>query len=1096
MFRVDVPGFYLCEVDFLITDIFPDIDNIELTLNLSYLYLLIIFKMKKGKIALFIIAVTAIVACTVFSYFFFQRSISGTPDPAQFRFDKPEGIFQYLKEITTPPGAGSSGYKPNYAYNEFLKAKVHASKKKASLSSFQWIQRGPVNVGGRTRCILVDPDDPFKKTWFAGTASGGIWKTTNAGQTWINLTPGLANLSTTTLTMVPSDHNVIYAGTGEGYGGEGMVTGNGIFKSTDRGATWTIISSTDGNENFRYVNKIWIDPGNKNIIIAVTNTAVLKSVDEGLNWQIKFKNGYRVQDIVQNPLNPDILYAGVNTTGVIKSVDKGEKWFKLNRGMGMGYRFNLAVSPVDTSYVFACVENRIAEMDVYLSVDGGSNWVKQKDKSGIFYNFHRGQGWFNSVIKPHPFNKKEVYVAGVYMGKVAFEDSISKSAPQVLIADTSGTSNFLDFINFGGEFFEGGMSTGLKESAVVTINDFVSVELRFGPGKHQKAHRFTVPVDRGPGVVAAEYEYKNYVDVPFEVWDTKNNRQLMVSFRDQERDSLFNLIIRDPNNDLTGREYIFIQAISYDSINPSPVIAKYGGHFEKMMYFFWPTLAADQTWTPSSLPESKIQIVFGTSDLRDVTTYIIHDDSKNLNLHVDHHDLAVLPGASPADQITLIDANDGGVAISSNGGETWTQLTNGYITTQFYGVAKKPDAYEYIGGMQDNGTWQSPSGTVATNTTEYISRLGGDGFQAVWNKTNTRKLLASIYNNNVYLSTNGGGSWRYASNGLNNDGPFISKLTNSKAFPDVVFAVGSQGVYKHTRFGDPFFNWELVRIQDGWTIDNTAYSSMNIKISPANPNIVWAGTGMYKNPKLKVFLSKDFGVTFDTVNNYDLVDMGLMSGMATHPENPAEAFMLFSYQGNPKILRTYDYGKSWTDISGFGTDSISSNGFPDVIVHDLVISPVDTTMIWAATEIGIFESTDDGLNWHFLDGNLPAVSVFQLYYQDDQFVAATYGRGIWTANLWPVGVKNNQVENKSRLSIYPNPAVTYLNFNFTSDRSGMADVRVMSISGQTILSQKNRIESGEILNRQIDISGLKPGTYILEVKIGDSSSTGRFIKQD
>jgi hypothetical protein len=132
----------------------------------------------------------------------------------------------------------------------------------------------------------------------------------------------------------------------------------------------------------------------------------------------------------------------------------------------------------------------------------------------------------------------------------------SESTPQVIGVDTLGTNDFIDFINFGGGFLAGGMSTGLDESASVVLADFTSVELRFGPGKKQKAHRFEVPVGRGSGVLPAEYIYMDYVDVPFEAWDVKNNKQLAISFRDQERDGTFNLIARNPDDDLLGREYI------------------------------------------------------------------------------------------------------------------------------------------------------------------------------------------------------------------------------------------------------------------------------------------------------------------------------------------------------------------------------------------------------------------------------------------------------------------------------------------------------------------------------------------------------------
>jgi hypothetical protein len=106
------------------------------------------------------------------------------------------------------------------------------------------------------------------------------------------------------------------------------------------------------------------------------------------------------------------------------------------------------------------------------------------------------------------------------------------------------------------------------------------------------------------------------------------------------------------------------------------------------------------------------------------------------------------------------------------------------------------------------------------------------------------------------------------------------------------------------------------------------------------------------------------------------------------------------------VIRTTDYGETWEDISGFEGNEVSSNGFPDVTVNDLLVMPYNTDIIWAATEIGIFESLDNGASWHYADNGLPAVSVFQLQFQDGAIIAATHGRGIWTTEGLPQSVNS------------------------------------------------------------------------------------------
>lgn len=1048
--------------------------------------------MKKKNIIILLSALMIICIATFYiSSHSVKKSISSKTKSEGF--DKPEGYLEYYHQITVPFGKKESGYLPNSAYKELLKAKKLNLSKKSTPEVLPWVMRGPGNVGGRTRSILVDPDDATGNTWFAGTASGGIWKTTDAGDNWIDVAPDLPNLSATELSMAPSNSNKIYAGTGEGYGGIGMVTGNGIFVSEDKGQTWSVISSTEDNVKFSYVNRIWVDPLDENILIAATNTGIYKSTDGGDNWATKYENGYKVQDLYQNPQNPNVLYTGVNTKGIFKSTDRGETWISKNNGFGGGRRYEVAVSNVDTSNLFAVVENPIAKMDIYFSEDGGENWRRQLDASGTFYNFHSAQGWYNSVVEPHPFNANAAFVAGVHIGKVIFGTETSESAAQIINVDTLGTTDFLSFINFGGEFIGGGMSTGLDEEANVDEADFTSVELRFGPGKSQKAHRFLVPVGQGSGVPETDYIYQDYVDVPFEVWDTDNNIQLMVSFRDQERDGFFNLIERN-DDDNAGREYIFVQAIPYDANNPSSLITKNAGHYEKLLYFFWPTLAPGSIWDSVNLPESKLFVEYGTLPLQKVVTSMIQGVDLNTNLHVDHHDLIILPGALASDPIRMIDANDGGVGLSENGGMTWEQKDNGYFTTQFYGVAKKPGVHEYTGGLQDNGTWQSPSGQEALSNSEYNYRVSGDGFEVLWHNTNPTSILASVYNNNFYLSTDGGSTWVSASGGISGDGPFLSKLSNSRADPNIVFAVGSAGVWRHKLFAKSKFDWSLISIGEGWTFNETVYSSHQVKVSLADKNIVWAGAGMYENPKLNLFISEDQGLTFNAVKNYTGGDMGFCSGLATHPEDPGTAYMLFSYRADPKVLRTTDFGETWEDISGFEGNEVSSNGFPDVTVNDLLVMPYDTDVIWVATQIGIFESIDNGVSWHYADNGLPAVSVFQLQFQDGAIIAATHGRGIWTTEGLPQSVKSFKPV-KENINVYPNPVAAQINYSFVAGNSASAIVNVYNLRGEKVLSEPIELFQNQENVKEMDVSGLSSGTYIIEISDNERIYSSRFVKK-
>jgi len=1016
-------------------------------------------------------------------------------------FDKPGEFYKYFRGITTPIGSDRSGYSTNYRLREFKKAVGRLKKLKSTSEAYPWIQRGPGNVGGRTRGLIVDPDDSTHQTWYAGAVSGGIWKTVNAGVSWINLSEDLPNLATSTLTMAESDHDIIYAGSGEGFQGLGMVTGNGIFKSTDRGNSWTHLIYTSSNEDFLYVNKILVDPETEDIVIAGTNAGIFKSIDGGQTWNEVYNEGYAVQDLVANPDNFNILYAGANSLGILKSEDAGDTWHHSCNGIGEGGRFQLAISLVSPNKVYTCVEafdpqeigEGVYKTHVYISYDNGENWSKYVSP----YNFLGVQGWFNNIIEVHPFDDDIVFVGGVNLGKIEFKSGLSASDPQVIRVDTFHTAGYMSFISFGGDFFGGAMATGdMEDGEEIISSDWVSVEIRFGPGKSQKAHRFTVPEGEGQGVPPEDYAYQDYIDVPFEVWNTEDNKQLMVSFRDQERDGEFNLIERDIDDDISGREYIFVNAADYNESSPHAKIAKDGGYTYKLLYFFWPYLPEDSTWNPASLPESKIRIQYGTFSLVNELsiTSVLADERKNKDLHVDHHEFAMIVTSEENEKFTFLDANDGGLGISYDEGKTWEQIKNGYITTQFYGAAKKPGFQEYIGGMQDNGTWQSPEKQTASSTSEYDDKIGGDGFEALWHPVYPHRIIGSSYNNRFYATNDGGETWERAYNGIDGDGPFISRLSHSRLKPDVIFAVGSNGVYRHKNFGLGRYDWELIEIEDGWSVNNTVTSSHNVEVSLATDTIVWAGAGMVDNPELHIYVSKNGGDSFKPVSNYTDVELNnYISGIATHPVDPNTAFILNSIKGKPKILRTTDLGNNWQDISGFGQNDSSSRGFPDVMVYSLLVMPENTNIIWAGTEIGIFESNNNGYSWHYADNGLPPVSIWDMFIQDNNIIVATHGRGIWSLDLQSVVFnKNLPDDNAFEAILYPNPNNGEFNVMIENNYFGELKIQVFDMNGKKITDFKGMKSSVKYLSL-LKLKNIASGNYFVKIIIGNATSTKKII---
>ncbi|MCH7972605.1 MAG: T9SS type A sorting domain-containing protein, partial [Bacteroidetes bacterium] len=739
----------------------------------------------------------------------------------------------------------------------------------------------------------------------------------------------------------------------------------------------------------------------------------------------------------------------INGAGVIKSLNGGNDWVSSSSGIVGTARMEIAVAPSDTSKIYASTELGDGNATLYVSDDAGATWNPSADAGGN-KNWLGGQGWYDNTIAVDPYDATTVYVGGVNIMKLVIGTGTTTTDPQITGVEQVNTSSFWAFVNWGGGFGNGGLDTGDKfaGSMDVITTDYSTVEISFGPGKSQMAHRFTTP--GGPGQPATNYTYIDYVVVPFEVWDTDNNQQLMVSFRDESNDGAW---------DLTedGREYTFINAVTYNSSTPDPNIAVNAGMQYKNIYSMWTRLPTGGTFDPNNLPSSKIVINWGTITQKNITTTVITDAYGQFGpgpnsisfVHPDHHNLTIIKTNPATQSFRLINGNDGGVTYSDDKGISFTKTLNGYNTTQFYGVDKMPNKNKYIGGTQDNGSWLSPLNPTANSA--WSSTPGGDGFEAVWNYGDLNQLLESSQFNDIYKSSNGGASWTSVT-GIPKSvalAPFITRIAKSKLAPDRVLIVSKNAIYRSENFGD---TWTAISMsgQPGW---DGSRSQTQIKFSLADPSIIWSGRALTIG--FPFFVSTDSGVTFSQTQIPSITPNASISGLATHPTDANTAYVLFSNAQKAKIIMTTDLGQTWSELSGFGSNTSSSNGFPDVAVYSLLVMPTNTNIIWAGTEIGIFESTDAGATWHYSNNGFPAVAVWEMLAFDGQVIVATHGRGIWTAPLADivVGVETitSVIPNDYSLSQnYPNPFNPSTTINFSLPVKSTVSLIIYDVLGRKV----------------------------------------------
>ena len=1011
----------------------------------------------------------------------------------------PDEFAKYFHNITVKEDQDVSGYKTGYRQASLKELRA---ARKSSGSSLAWVERGPGNFGGRTRTIVIDANDPTGQTWFAGSVGGGIWKTTDKGTpgSWVALTDDLPRLAVSTIVQAPSNPSIFYAGTGEGYPNIDSVIGDGILKSTDGGTTWIPLSSTQSVIGFRFVNRLIVSPSDPNLVLAATQGGIMRSSDGGGSWiEVKEPDSFRgFTQIVDEPENFNIQYAVDEGSGIWKSLDAGMSWTLSSYGLseaGTGNRIEIGVSPADPARLYALVESGDGPDPVYVSKDRAGLWLPfQQANLSPAIDIAGSQGWYDQMVTPHPFDANVVFMGGLRIHRLT--ETGSRDVSYFIGVEEEGTSPFLSFINFTAPQFGGALRLGTEEEeSTISASQMVSVEVRFGSGLSQFAHRF-VPPDVS-GVDFADYPYKDYVEVPFEVWDITNNRQLHVSFRDRSDDGLFDLIEREEND--LGREYVMISSRPYTGATPDPDIAQNGGVVNDLAYFFWPILTPGATWDASDLPESILRFNY-----LNVSTPTRTTSTVGSAIHVDQHTLAIFETGTEGEAFELVAGNDGGVFYSGDAGSNWIDRSRGYNTSQFYGVDKKPGGDVYIGGTQDNGSWRSLGNPSAASA--WQPAFGGDGFDAIWHKQDDKRLIVSSQWTNIRRSVNGGIQFTDATTGLTDTGSgcdcaqFITTLAYNHLNGDIVYTIGKSGVWKSVDFAA---SWTLTAIPEA---DWGYGSSGKVRVSNSNPEIVWAGYEMDAtlngaNDDLgKLQVSNDGGDTFVSTTTPEFAP-GRLAGLSTSHDEDSVAYATFSFFDTAKVLRTNDMGQTWEDISGFHNGPpgvISQRGFPDVATFDMLDFP-DSPVLWAATEIGVVESLDDGLSWNIADNGLPAVSIWQMRLIEDQVVLATHGRGVWSLPLSevPTDVEDAAAEIPVEFeleSVYPNPFGSAVTVRWSANIAGRAVVRIFNIQGRLIAT----LFDGQVPAGQHEHSwngaGASAGAYFVQIETVAGTKTRAMIR--
>ncbi|MFT4535650.1 MAG: photosystem II stability/assembly factor-like uncharacterized protein [Saprospiraceae bacterium] len=326
-------------------------------------------------------------------------------------------------EMTKDPVTGEV---PKDKIYEIKRQLIKEGRYDVSREGEDWKSRGPNNVGGRTRAVLVDSRDPSGNSLIIGSVGGGLWTVKNADTdpTWERVVGYTGNPSVCSIVQDPNNPENMYIGTGEGWFNGDAYRGDGIYKSTNGGIDWDRLSSTS-NGDFNHTQKL-IFTADGNLLAATRESGVQMSTNGGQTWAAVLSNtnqGFsnRAADLEMTSDGTIFASMGIFTTdGVYKSVDGGFQWSFLELGVDHYQRIELGTSLNDPNLVMALVQNDSTRSvnNILRSTDKGETW--NKVTVALTFgggNFTRGQAWYDLSIAIDPNNSDVAFIGGINVYK-------------------------------------------------------------------------------------------------------------------------------------------------------------------------------------------------------------------------------------------------------------------------------------------------------------------------------------------------------------------------------------------------------------------------------------------------------------------------------------------------------------------------------------------------------------------------------------------------------------------------------------------------------------------------------------------------------
>ncbi|MFC2158960.1 WD40/YVTN/BNR-like repeat-containing protein [Acidobacteriota bacterium] len=889
------------------------------------------------------------------------------------------------------------------------------------MKAFSWRHIGPWNFSGRITDFAVLPGQ--SQIYYVATASGGLWKTEDGGISFVSLFDKYGNMSMGNVEVAPSDPNIIYLGTGEAMHARSSSHGNGMWKSTDAGKTWTHI----GLEKSYYIPRLIVHPSNPDIVWVASEgqlydnnmdsqRGLFKTEDGGETWaKVLDLKDRGVGDLIIDPTNPDVIIAAGYKTYrrawtfidkqpgnfLYKSTDGGATWKKLTNGLPMNIKSGwngLTIYPKDPNIVYVRMDEEI-NLGINLGENRNNFRARRMFKEGAYFNKFKSFKINSALAKMVKFDTIE-----------AKDESELADKLNEFIKDKEFQSKIgIDLVAFNKkarQVYKKDKDTLEMMDGIQKVIDLPAeeAEKKENSGRYQVINRYIL--------------HLLYTGLFQEIAPVKKNG---VIYRSDDQGETWKIMT----------EYKFTGG----SAVLNGIEAGYSGRVE-----------VDPN-NPDKLYAVEVRVM--VSDDAGKTWKAAPWNGQN-QAHVDTRGIWI----DPLNSNHILNGNDGGVTETWDGGKNWSQKDT-ISAQQFYDVSVDSEfPYNVMGGTQDNGCWMGPSrnrNQYGVFPSDWTYLPSGDGYYVIrdwWNpeyiyfesqfggsnrmNLKTGEMSRLAVRNTPEENAAGKPAQRYQW-----DAPIHLSPHN----PGIVY-VCSQHVHRSYSRGEPG-TWQTIspdlsrndpKKQAESKETNLQWATVyTFAESPVKPGVLWAGTDdgnlqmspdggvtwinitdqyydssgkVKKNPPKGAVLPYDHWVSRVEPSNHDVnVCYVTYSGYRTHSEDKTYVF------------KTQDMGKTWEDISGGMMNP----------ARDIDEDPDNPNVLYLGTDYGIFVSVDQGQNWVRLHSNEPDVIIMDMDIQQRErdLAVASYGRGFYIIDIWPFKEFTDEVFAKDAYLFEPQRAVKW-----------------------------------------------------------------------